>query len=81
MSLAVLLAVLRMTDRCTAIIDRLVEERYRKGMTQEDLAKATNYTQSVIARFENKKTVPQLDTLLKIAEALGCDLAIISENQ
>ena len=46
-------------------------------MTQKDLAKAANLTQSVIARLESKRAVPQLDTLLKVASALNCDLAII----
>ena len=46
-------------------------------MTQKELAGAANLTQSVIARLESKKTTPQLDTLLKVAAALGCDLAVV----
>lgn len=46
-------------------------------MTQKDLAKAACLTQSVIARLENKKAIPQLDTLLKVATALGCSLEIV----
>ena len=67
-----------MPERCTAIIDRLVQERHKHGLTQKELAEATNLPQSVIARFERKKNTPQLDTLLKIAEALQCDIAVIS---
>ncbi len=48
-------------------------------MTQKDLAKAANLTQSVIARLESKKAVPQLDTLIKVTTALDCDLTIISK--
>lgn len=66
-----------MPEGCAVIIDRLIDERHQKGMTQKDLAKAANLTQSVIARLESKKAVPQLDTLLKVTAALGCDLAII----
>lgn len=66
-----------MPENCTAIIDRLIEERHNKGMTQQELAKVANLTQSVIARLEGKKTMPQLDTLLKIAHALGCHLEIV----
>lgn len=66
-----------MPEKCYNIIDSLIEQRHRRGMTQRDLAEAAGFTQSVIARFESKKAVPQLDTLLKVAAALGCDLAIV----
>ncbi len=67
-----------MPENCVAIIDRLIEERHHKKMTQKDLAQAANLTQSVIARLESKKATPQLDTLLKVAHALGCELIIVS---
>lgn len=66
-----------MPENCTAIIDRLIEERHNKGMTQKDLAKAASLTQSVIARLESKKATPQLNTLLRVAAALGCDLEVV----
>lgn len=66
-----------MTDDCTKIIDLLIEQRYKQGMTQQGLAKMTNLTQSVIARLENKKATPQLDTLIKVATALNCEIVII----
>lgn len=46
-------------------------------MTQKELAEAACLTQSVIARLESKKATPQLDTLLKVAAALGCDLTVV----
>lgn len=70
-----------MPESCIAIIDRLIEERHNKGMTQSELAKATNLTQSVIARFESKRTIPQLNTLLKVADALGCTLEVVTDNE
>ena len=66
-----------MPESCSIIIDSLIEQRRNKGMTQKDLAAASCLTQSVIARLESKKAVPQLDTLLKVAAALGCDIAVI----
>lgn len=66
-----------MSENCAFIIDSLIEQRRRKGMTQKELAKASNLTQSVIARLESKKATPQLDTLLKVASALGCDIVVI----
>lgn len=62
-----------MSENCAMIIDRLIEQRHSKGMTQKELAKASNLTQSVIARLESKKAVPQLDTLIKVASALNCN--------
>ncbi len=66
-----------MPEKCSVIIDTLIEQRRSQGLTQKELAQAACLTQSVIARLESKKATPQLDTLIKVADALGCDLAII----
>lgn len=66
-----------MSENCSSIIDQLIAERHRQGKTQKQLAQDAQLTQSVIARLESKKAIPQLDTLLKVATALGCDLAIV----
>ncbi len=66
-----------MPDNCAVLIDRLIEQRKNRGMTQKELARAASLTQSVIARLESKKATPQLDTLLKVADALGCELEIV----
>ena len=65
-----------MSESCHAIIDQLIAERHRQGKTQKQLAEDAKLTQSVIARLEGKKAVPQLDTLLKVATALGCNLTV-----
>lgn len=70
-----------MTENCAAIIDTLIEQRKDRGMTQTDLAKASDLTQSVIARLESKKAIPQLDTLLKVVNALDCTLQIVSSTE
>lgn len=67
-----------MPKTCIEIIDTLIEQRKEKGMTQKELAEATELTQSSIARMENKKAVPQLDTLLKVVTALDCKLEVVS---
>lgn len=66
-----------MSESCTLIIDQLIAERHRQGKTQKQLAEDAKLTQSVIARMESKKAIPQLDTLLKVATALGCNLRVI----
>lgn len=70
-----------MPENCAAIIDTLIEQRKEKGMTQKELAQATELTQPVIARMERKKAIPQLNTLLKVASALGCDIAVIPTDR
>lgn len=70
-----------MSDSCTVLIDQLIAERHRQGKTQRELAQDAQLTQSVIARLESKKATPQLDTLLKVAAALGCDLAIVPTSK
>ena len=64
-----------MSDKCIAIIDELIELRKAKGLTQRELAKATNLAQPAIARLERKAAIPQLDTLL--AAALDYELELV----
>ena len=66
-----------MSDSCVAIIDELIALRKQKGITQRELAKAANLAQPAIARLESKSVTPQLDTLLKVADALGHTLQIV----
>lgn len=64
-------------DKCIAIIDELIALRKAKGLTQRELAKAANLAQPAIARLESKSATPQLDTLLKVADALGYQLELV----
>ena len=66
-----------MNESCIAIIDKLVEIRRKKGITQTQLAASIGLPQPVIARVESKKHAPQLDTLVKIATALECEIKIV----
>jgi DNA-binding XRE family transcriptional regulator len=59
------------------LIGKLVEAREAKGLTQEQLAKAAGVKQSAIARLENLKATPQIDTLFKILTPMGYKLAIV----
>lgn len=57
-----------------------IQQRKSNNMTQHDLATACNLPQSAIARIENKSSSPQLNTLLKIIDILGCELKIIPKS-
>lgn len=66
-----------MPESCAYIIDSLIDVRHARGMSQKDVALAAGLPQSVIARLESKKAMPQLDTLVKVATALSCDIAVV----
>lgn len=50
---------------------QLTRLRIRRGLTQQQLAERVGTTQSSIARLEHGKTKPTLETLARIAVALG----------
>ena len=47
--------------------------RKERGITQGDLAEMANYSRNHIQRIETAATVPSLDALLDIADALGIE--------
>jgi transcriptional regulator with XRE-family HTH domain len=49
--------------------------RLQKGMSQGDIEKRTGLLRCYLSRVENGHTVPSLDTLYKIAEALEVPMA------
>lgn len=59
-----------------AIADKVSERRAAVGMSQRELAELVGTTQSAIARLERGGRPPRIDTLLKIAEALECELLV-----
>lgn len=59
-----------------AIADKVAERRVAMNMSQRELAELVGTTQSAIARLERGGRPPRIDTLLRIAEALDCDLHV-----
>lgn len=59
-----------------AIADKLAERRSELGLSQQELGELCGTTQSAIARLESGGRPPRIDTLLKIADALDCELSI-----
>ncbi len=58
------------------IAEQVIEQRKARGLSQKELAELTGTTQSAIARLESGGRPPRIDTLLRIAEALDCELAV-----
>ena len=44
--------------------------RVREGLTQEELAKKINTSRQMIGLIENNKTIPSVETALKLAKVL-----------
>ena len=59
-----------------AIAGQVQGRRHALGLSQAELAELTGTTQSAIARLESGGRPPRIDTLLRIANALDCELAI-----
>jgi len=60
-------AIEEMADIITAII----RQRNALGLSQRDVADMCGMPQSSVARIEACRTIPKMDTLLKIARSLG----------
>ena len=51
--------------------------RLAKGMSQEDLAKALYVTRQTVSNYENSRSNPDIDMLIRIAESLGTDVTML----
>ncbi|MCC6095774.1 MAG: helix-turn-helix domain-containing protein [Eubacterium sp.] len=56
------------------IVQALVDERKRQGLSQNDIADMTGMRAPNIARIENFKSRASLETLLRYADALGLEM-------
>ena len=51
--------------------DRLREVRVMRNMTQEQLAEMADIARTMVGRYETTDQLPALDTLMRVADALG----------
>jgi ribosome-binding protein aMBF1 (putative translation factor) len=64
-------------DRVYGLIAaEVVEQRAARGLSQRELAELCGTTQSAIARLESGRRAPRIDTLLRVANALDCELRV-----
>jgi transcriptional regulator with XRE-family HTH domain len=61
-------------DLHASILEELREVRVRQGLSMNEVAAWAGLDQSVISLIERSLRSPNLDTLLRIAEALEIDL-------
>ncbi len=58
------------------IAEQVVAQRRALGLSQVELAELCGTTQSAIARLESGGRPPRIDTLLRVANALDCNLSV-----
>jgi DNA-binding Xre family transcriptional regulator len=58
------------------IADQVIAQRTARNLSQRELAELVGTTQSAIARLEAGGRPPRIDTLLRIADALDCELTV-----
>lgn len=68
---------IRASDLRVALIGEMIKAREEKGISQKKLEELSGVKQPVIARMEKGKTIPQIETVLKVLGALGKTLAIV----
>lgn len=58
----------------------IANKRNKKNITIRELNKITGVSIGVISDLENAKSMPRIETLIKLAEALEISLSLIFEN-
>jgi len=58
------------------IAGQVADRRRQLGLSQAQLAELTGTTQSAVARLESGGRPPRIDTLLRMADALDCELSV-----
>ncbi|KJD45625.1 helix-turn-helix domain-containing protein [Paenibacillus terrae] len=56
------------------VVNDIVRRRKELGLTQRDVAERTGITQAQVARLETSTSVPSMETVMKVALALGFKL-------
>lgn len=59
---------------------QIIKYRMDHGLTQEELAARVGTSREQIARIESGRHLPSVTTLQRVADALGCRLAITFES-
>jgi len=63
-----------------AVVRQLIELREKHGWSQRDLAERAGMKQPQLARLETGQVEPKLDTLQRLAKAMGSRLTIRFED-
>ena len=59
------------------IVTTIYKKRSKMGLSQKELADLCSIPQSTVARIETFKTIPNIETLIKITHKLGMKIAVL----
>lgn len=62
------------------LIQKFIERRKEKSITQKELAEITGVSQQAISRLELEKHMPKMDTFIKILDGLDLELTIVEKH-
>ncbi len=68
-------------EEISVIVGAIIEQRQALGLSQRELSLRCGIPQSSVARIETLKTVPNLETVLKIMQPLGLRLTVSHSEQ
>lgn len=63
-------------EKISKLIIQMVKRRVELNLSQHDLAKLSGIKQPMIARIERMDSIPRLDTIIKLFEALDLNLIV-----
>lgn len=67
----------RRLELTASITGSIIMARKEKNMTQKELAKTVNMSQSAIARIECSRITPRVDTVMDVLFPLGYTLEVV----
>jgi predicted transcriptional regulator len=71
---------LKESETVAQIVNIIVNRRKELGITQRKLAEMCEISKSSVTRIESFETIPNLDTLLRIFQALKLRIVIMRGN-
>lgn len=71
---------MELMEMLAELLSEYVHLREERGISQSELAELAGVKQSAISRLESMKTVPQIDTMLRILKPLGYKLQLTRTN-
>jgi transcriptional regulator with XRE-family HTH domain len=63
------------------MVSDIVRRRKMLGLTQVEVAQKAGLSQAQVARLENSSQIPRVDTLIKVAIALGMNINLNESNE
>lgn len=72
--------LLEAAERARVLVRMLARAREKAGLTQAELARRMNTTQSAIARLEAAERDPRLSTVVRYAQIVGKALVLTDEE-